>query len=149
MAKLHPFWRLVVPPCPEGEQIENGGFETGDLTGWSHYNGTVTDQYAHSGYYAIRLYQNWYQQEEDLSVPKRCLQTFGFWAYRVRPGNTYKILYTDGSDSGEISIPYTLVWTYVDAKAQVADGKAVKNIFFRGGTVGPGWVDDVSLISGE
>jgi hypothetical protein len=145
MAKIHPFWRLIPPPCPGGEQIENGTFETGDLTGWTNAQGSVTDQYAHTGTYSILLYSNWYLSCA-MSVPKVCIASFGFWSYQVRSGNYYVIIYTDGSESDHISIPYTADWAYVDVKAQVADGKSIKNIYFRGGTAGPGWVDDVSLI---
>jgi len=153
MAKMHPFWwfKAVPIPCPEGEQIVNGGFETGDCTGWDYAPAcNVTSQYAHSGTYSVRLYENWITQLSDLNVPKNCIESFGFWALRARAGNTFIIYFTDGTDTGEITIRdrigYSTEWLYVDLTNDVPDGKSVKNIKFTGGTVGPSWVDDVSLI---
>jgi hypothetical protein len=44
VSKLHPFWKLKAPllACPEGEQAVNGGFTTGDFTGWTIGSGAIT-----------------------------------------------------------------------------------------------------------
>jgi hypothetical protein len=48
--------------CSAGssETIDNGDFETGDLTNWTSDNerANVTDEYAHGGSYSLRVYAN-------------------------------------------------------------------------------------------
>lgn len=86
MAKMHPFWRLIPPPCPGGEQIINGTFETGGFLPWVADDGEVAidNENAHSGTYCIRMIQQYGQpslkQTFDTPIPVACIKSLTLWA---------------------------------------------------------------------
>jgi len=135
-----------VSVCPSGEQITNGGLETGDMTGYTYFPNLnfATTQYAHTGVYSCFLYENWVQQDFSKPIPKKCIKSFGFWG-RGQVSNNECILHF--SDDTEV-IAYIPQgdWQYVDLLAIFPDEKELSYIKFIGGSGGPSWIDDVSLI---
>jgi hypothetical protein len=149
---LHPFWKLKKKAyyCPEGEQMVNGDFETGDATGWTLAEGEIQTVIVHSGVYAARVYpaggrKLW----QDLAAPLRveCVDTFGAW---VRKGSGAIITITVDYAIGEATT-YTVTctgdWLYVDLKPDLVAGRDIIRVTFLNGIVGHLYVDDVSLIS--
>jgi len=133
---------------PYSERITNGGFETGDLTGWQYAQASATDQYSHSGTYSVFLYQGWIRQYFS-SVPKSKIITFGFWQYGQSSSNRsiLTIFFSDNTQE-QFDIQHSVdVWEYVDCLPLVPDGKNVIGISINGGTGGPVWGDDFSLVA--
>jgi hypothetical protein len=159
--------RLV---CPSGEQITNGGFETGDLTGWTGDADVATSADGvispHSGSYlakAAYLEDRYVEQTLANNVPQLCLtgaSVFRFWfaggydeCGLVGTIARAHIKYTDGSEtvvSHETTEAEHRIWVEIDLKSQVEAGKtinALKIEIIDNGT-GYGWltcIDDVSL----
>jgi len=125
------------------EIIVNGGFETGDLTGWDYSQAFATDQYAHTGTYSVFLYQGWIEQILSSMIPKSQINSFGFWAMG-QAINSCIVTFSDDSELF-VEIPSGMYWQYVDILPLIPDGKTVKKVRFQGWTGGPSWVDDVSL----
>ena len=46
---------MLIPVVSAEEMVENGGFETGDFTGWTAVNSSVSSDYAHTGTYGAVL----------------------------------------------------------------------------------------------
>lgn len=151
MAKMQPFWWFLAPEvvCPSGEQIINGGFETGDFTGWEATGGSVTDQYARTGTYSAFQYQSFLRQTFTTSIPVSCVQSFKFYVQSPGQGpgvaGDITIHYTDDTTT-VIDIECFESWHEYDLTAQLVAGKTIDYIEFRGGSQWPFWLDDVSLI---
>jgi hypothetical protein len=138
--------RLV---CPSGEQIVNGGFETGDFTGWTK-TGTfeVVTYLPYEGTYSARTARN---ESGSISqnllnpVPVACLgvgsvfQLYWSGETQISPPGASKIKivigYTDGTDTtinldfpaGEED-PDKPWYCKVDLKPYLETGKTVKSI---------------------
>lgn len=76
---------IIGPPAGGGLltaplSLENAGFETGDLTGWTQLAGTsaITTTFKHSGAYALRLPDNW-----TGGSPHRIAQTIPLTGYET------------------------------------------------------------------
>jgi hypothetical protein len=126
--------------------ISNGGFEDGDLTGWEYAQAEVTEQYAHSGTFSVLLYENWIKQTFSSPIPKSAISIFTFWGTGQSSYNYCKVHLSDNTDI-IVYFPTGSDWTEVDVLAQIPDGKAVSYVLFYGGTGGPSWVDDVTLVA--
>ena len=156
--------------CPSGEQITNGGFETGDLTGWSGDAEIVTSADGvispHSGSYLARSAYNktrYVEQTLGKNVPQSCLtgaSVFKFWfagGYRscglIGTIARAYIEYTDGSKtevSHETIENEDMIWIEIDLKSYVEVGKTINGIRIEiiDNLTGYGWracIDDVSL----
>jgi hypothetical protein len=154
--------RLV---CPSGEQVVNGGFETGDFTGWNHDIGgyaLIRDFNVHSGSYCCEL-EGFGFISQDLSneIPQQCFvgsSVFGYYYSLDKPSYgtlTHKwrvtLTYTDDSTtivdydettSGDGN--YT-PYSFADLKAYVEAGKTLKTIKIERLTSQGGiFIDDVT-----
>lgn len=144
-----------------GEQIVNGDFEDGDLTGWSG-TGSVNTTSPHSGTYcahvvAISGGTQFLTQDFD-DIPKIYLTSFILW-YRavLNPSfvgiNKFKITlnYSDATSTPIIILNPTNVWTEIDLADHWVDGKLLSGIEIESMNVVTAgiatyYIDDVSLI---
>lgn len=137
-----------------GEKIVNGGFETGDDTGWDNENGYVVNTDKHSGTYCLdmSLTNALLGQAADFSptITKSSIETFGFW-YRGINGKEFRcyLYYTDAIYSAHFETCVDNSWHYMDLLPYVTNGKSLKN--FKILSVGSFFflVDDFSLIIGS
>jgi len=158
--------------CPSGEQITNGGFETGDLTGWtvgSTWAGeppAVTSEpvdgvYPHSGNYML-----WFHHttgaggyiEQEVSIRVACVKKFSLWKCGMCPysppaGSQTRITiyYSDGTTTEvihETSYEYDHVWEEIDLRPYLESGKTITKIRIERYDSFGGWFhcyDDISL----
>jgi hypothetical protein len=148
--------------CPSGEQITNGGFETGDFTGWetSGYP-AVTTVNPRTGNYSCYFAGQGYIQQSFTGVPKICLtpsSVLGYYRSLSRPfygtrthGWAVTLIYEDET---ETVIGYEkTVWggggypsyEFEDLKDYVEPGKVLVGIKISF-VSGPGgiYIDDVT-----
>lgn len=154
MSKMQPFWWFKAPviTCPEGEQIENGGFETGDFTGWLNYEYAIQSNGAHGGSYYLRAYPAGdVEQELAVPIPTSCIESFTFWVYLEGSGGeaefTVVVTYTDDTYSIHSDIENTKdTWVQKTVTGLTA-GKTVKKIHVYGQwSANPHRIDDISLV---
>jgi hypothetical protein len=134
-------------PCPSGEQIVNGGFETGDFTGWTvidtpvirdatwatPYEGNYCAELADTGVFG-GVAQTFLE-----SIPSTCFKDTSVFEVHLRGNREFSppkgskaniyIVYTDDSETQitwEASGAF--VWEAVDLKNYVEAGKTVKGI---------------------
>lgn len=149
-------------PCPSGEQITNGGFETGDFTGWSHNLWQyVSSGYPSSGSYACELQAyGWIAQDLANPVLAECLtdsSVLGFYAgndtvyyfsltFYFRATLTYDDESTTVVDFEWNTIPdQQTPYEFVNLKPYVEAGKTLKSIKIeRLASQEDTWIDDVS-----
>jgi len=143
--------------CPSGEQIVNGGFETGDFTGWtSTGDWSMLTFKPHSGSYCA--YTNTSPPlEQDFAIPiaGKCFKTFEAWVkadYQPGPcppplsGELYiDILYTDGTYTRVDYVSSGLVWVLINLLTVLETSKTVKGIRFTEVAYGV-VVDDCSAV---
>jgi len=145
-------------PCPSGEQIGNGGFETGDFPPWEHSaNVEIWSGVPRTGtYYCIILdFDDWVKQTLSVRVPVKCVTTFEAYVWLSGPvwTNLGKIIvgYTNGTTS-EMTIEGIGDYEEQDIKPILVSGRTISYVEFlaiTGGTrldCGGMAVDDVSLI---
>jgi hypothetical protein len=141
-------------PCPSGEQIVNGGFETGDTSGWTVLvsSGLVVQQWGeHWGYqpyegnyyYGTTFYGDYGTIEQTLltPVPTSCFGASSVFNVHVLGtydscqnvgGNvTVSINYSDGTKTDvywEAEYGNEGTWVELDLKPYLATGKTVTKI---------------------
>ena len=146
-----------VVACPSGEQIVNGGFETGDFTGWE-YNPwvIVANYYPHSGtYHAVLEYTppgGWIKQTFTPAIPIECIASLSFWMMNCL-GSSYNCttkvtLYYD--DDTENSTEFSVKGEYelLNLLPFLISGKKLSYVKFEAAvtTEAAPYIDDVSLI---
>lgn len=153
--------------CPEGEQIQNGEFETGDLTGWTPTGDLIVDTYLppHSGTYCLRThyYGGTGSVEQFLiePVPVSCMgegTEFTMWIrgmYGFCPtgGSIFavEIFYTDDTSTyieRETTEPEDQIWVQWDLKPYLEPGKTVESIYIalNGANNTIPCVDDITFL---
>jgi len=143
--------------CPSGEQIVNGGFETGDFTGWTlEIDGTycsVSSTIKHSGAYSAYIKYNpclhiggAIKQTFSTAIQGACIESFTLWIYRWSADEiTIEVGYSDGTVETWTEKPVSEVWTEVNLKAHLDLTKKVSYIQIHA-TGGTYYVDDISLV---
>jgi len=139
--------------CPSGEQIVNGGFETGDFTGWKATGSAeiVTD--GHKGSYFAYMSLSYGSVEQELPTPisYECIETFELFYQNsgcITPTVEVVITYTDDSATTITIVSQHGDWTKLNIKDYLDPEKTVKKIKVSCIVDGYGsvWLDDVSLI---
>jgi len=113
LAKMQPFWYFnpPIPICPSGEQIVNGGFETGNFTGWTVVGAPIVQSgIVHSGSYAARLALDAiYQSLGGITVA--CLATAELWYYKYV---IVRITFTDDTTWTKVAQNVGFQWAELD-----------------------------------
>jgi hypothetical protein len=170
---LSPVLQAISPElvCPSGEQIVNGGFETGDLTGWTTSNigvgkGEVLSVNPYEGIYHFRLYDLPYgspspsiaQNFKEL-VSSECLTDTSTFQVALKSYTDFSppiggwvdiyLVYTNGTET-HIHVEDVATYTVYDLKPYVESGKTLKGIRLENTTpLGTSFyidIDEVSLI---
>jgi len=155
------FKRLgVLAPLPQG--IVNGGFETGNLTGWTkvpvggatYVASSAYGMTPHSGSYFCLLWGQTQDEEiyQTLNIPLKTITEFGLWAQDTDPAGaeTCVLTYSDSSTTTTNFPTNVRVWTYLDlmpiiaGKNQNLSVTKIELKILANHLIG---VDDVSLIS--
>jgi len=137
------------------ERVVNGGFETGDFTGWTNDTWSIQSSGARSGTYCAFSYsvQGNLEQEFTPVIAVSNIAIFGFW-WKVGGGIgnpedqniTVRITYSDDSYD-DLVFDGSSDWIYVDLVPYLQSGKSVKKVKFT--YQNSNWwarLDDVSLI---
>lgn len=144
--------------CPSGEQITNGRFETGDLTGWSYGEDTTVDtEFKHSGEYAVWLAGadiSWIEQTLTEPLQVSCVESFTAWVGKSVDSYPYGrltvlITYTDETTSTHEFNIYTVLGDFeqINIKPYLTAGKTIAKIRFSNTSEGSAlYLDDASLI---
>lgn len=117
--------------------VENGDFESGDLTGWSNRGGTtmniaVTNEAAHSGNYGIKVSERTGSYQSAEQNITELLKKYGKGMYDV----SAFVKLAEGSDSTYITI------TIADTAIPNADPHwGAKHIQIRGDNIGNDWTE--------
>jgi hypothetical protein len=159
-AKMQPFWWFKAAYVPT-ERITNGGFETGDTTGWEvggdYGYGYATQDWAHSGLYScdircnIDLFDSWIRQTFT-GVEQSKIVSFGLWICGMNWGHKAQVTIEYSDATSTVVEQETLInheWSYMDLLPYVEAGKTVTGIKIshNGHMTDSLYVDDVSLIA--
>ena len=132
--------------CPSGEQNTNGGFETGDLTGWTVGNQKAFPEGAHiysngageGTYYCIihATISPFTYTEQDFAneVPASCIKETSIFQILIRcslaGGKLWiYLVYTDASETEVIyTTTQDLIWETLNLKPYIEAEKTLKGI---------------------
>lgn len=94
--------------------VKNGGFETGDFTGWTATNSKDYRGLANSGKYAARIGTETIEGRiaQTVSIPPKSIAKFTAW-YRVEKGSSLTVILSksDGSVIQQWSVTNVTPWT--------------------------------------
>jgi hypothetical protein len=149
---------FVLPP--ENEGVTNGGWEAGDLSGWSSGPGvtpTVEITAAHTGHYGLALQASggtlnfWPYVTQTVSIPDTGSQPTLSFMYRAVQGGPDDALLALVSDGGE-TVTHTVVltsgdWTHTWCDLSAFSGQTVTLRFgFQDQTSGQQlYIDEISV----
>ena len=115
--------------------IQNGGFETGDLTGWTYDSGGLTGAGGVDSYDAVRGDRKFYffynsgantqRISQQVTGLEDGLYRLEFWAKHYETQfNTLRVELTgyDGEETTYFAIPYNGKWTKYAVECEVKDG---------------------------
>lgn len=136
----------------QAELITNGGFETGDFSGWTSLD-FVTSDHSHSGSYSAAKYFGYTVQEFSPAVTATGDLTFHWYEKYASAPNGYVLvgIRYDGEDWAETTKTGVIVTdgvnpsTWFKYTATVDTTKAITGIRIGRGTEGEGYIDDLSL----
>jgi hypothetical protein len=133
------------------ELIENGDFETGQLSPWTTSAWIVDTKFPHGGTYCASVVGNqWIRQFID-TVPASEIQSITFWSRQPdQPAaQAYDFFYSDGSFEEFVHFPQP-DWRQFDVTANLNRAKSLVGLGiwgYSGGGPGPDstYLDDVSI----
>lgn len=153
---MFPFWRLkVIPiPCPSGEQIADGGFESGGYVYWNIPYGEIVTDHPHTGSYCVHLsYQGDMDQTLATPILVECIKSFKCWIFGYdslgqHSNALVRVTYTDDITTVIYQDALDGSWSEMDILPYLTAGKTVKSIYIKSWRDWAYnlWIDDVSLI---
>jgi len=131
-----------------GEQIINGDFETGNLTGWESRHVSVTNWTKHAGNYSVELWENGYiKQIFTTPIPKSNITSATLYYYNNGLNNlNLTIGYSDNTSTTK-TLNRVTEWTFYDYLSDIETGKSVNYIKIEESGCETLYVDDISLIT--
>ncbi len=142
------------------ELIKNGGFETGDFTGWNaHSNFSVIESgasgapTAHGGNKLVKVAStsDWNSLKQGVTVDKNSQYEISFWYYKTDDNNiiAMKAGYP-GKDDGFVGVKWLNNWLasnkWVKVSFKFNSGENTTcNLFLLSQKTGVAYVDDVSI----
>lgn len=149
---------VVLLCCPTGEQIINGGFDTGDFTGWEAVGPPqITDyDFPHSDPYHLSMTLNYSSIKQTFSapIPVRCITSFSLWkkcVFASGEGPIITMTFTYSDNTTDIfNLPATTKYIYeeVNLLPFLNASKSLKSIYIISSSVDfyeYVFIDDVSL----
>jgi hypothetical protein len=131
-----------------GEQITNGDFETGNLTGWESQYAFIVDFEKYAGNYSVEIRGNGYiKQIFTTPIPKSNIVNATLYYYNN--GLNYLRLtigYSDNTSTTK-TLDRVTEWTIYNYLDDIGEGKNVDYIMIKQTGCGTLYVDDVSLIT--
>jgi PKD repeat protein len=135
---------VMLIPVVSAEQITNGGFEIGNMSGWTIYGAAINDTVEkHAGTYSGKLPDWYYYTNISQNVDFTNVNNITFWTYHFGTGMTLQVdsdvVYTFSSTHTE--------WTYVSVAISPYSG--THKLTITGNQDNNFWIDDISALSEE